>query len=882
MSSDPPSGIRSAPGAPEPLSEWIKSHETALSPSSTRPEPPARDELRLSPGSVLAGRYRIVAPLGKGGMGEVYRAEDMKLGQAVALKFLRGTLAGDPALLERLLTEVRIGREVSHPSVCRLHDVVEVDGHHFIAMEYVDGENLASLLSRIGRLPEDKTLELARDLVAGLAAMHDKGVVHRDLKPQNVMIDGRGRARITDFGLAVSHGAAQREAFAGTPAYMAPEQLAGGEATPRSDLYALGLVVYEMATGRAFFDARTLADLASQHREPRAPRLEALPRSEPIERFVQQCLQEDPNARGGSVRALAQLLPGGDPLDALVAAGETPSPEQVAAAGRTGGLGALAAWGALGFTLAGLVLAAFAAQRSSLLGQAPPPKPPEVLVERARAVLDTLGYPAAGADSAHGFAWDRAFTETRAKQEPAQERWRGLSEARPGPWYFYYRTSPRRLVAANRDAAVRLDDPPLDVPGMTLVVLDADGRLLGFTAVPPRTDDGQPPPPAFPRWQALLDEAGGFEGPPQPVRPRFAAPVDSDGKAAWEAVLPGGTPVRLEAAAYRGRLVWFELQPPWRQAGSVTPGESTTRIPVRSAGLVLMALAIPIGGVLLARHNLRLGRGDRAGAFAVALAVFVTYSAARLFQADHVASFGLELWLLVKVLAYPAFWAGLVWLLYMALEPYARRRWPHMLVSWKRLLERRLTDPLVGRDVLLGCLMGVWTFVVYALAIVLPDLLGTAPAMPDTNLTTGPSLTGMRLVLFRLLVNGYGAVLYALVFLFLLVLLRMLLRSGALAAIVWALVVAGPLPDDNPVFAWTAGILRGTLCFVALTRGGLLRLVALFFCLFNLLESPLTVDVSAWYATRSLPVLLGIAALAVYGFRVSLAGKPAFGRLLED
>ena len=157
---------------------------------------------------------------------------------------------------------MRIGREVSHPNVCRLYDVVEVDGRHFLAMEYVDGEDLASLLSRIGRLPPDKALELARDLCAGLAAVHDKGVVHRDLKPANVMIDGRGRARITDFGLAASQATAQSEAFAGTPAYMSPEQLAGGEATQRSDLYALGLVLLrDVHRPAASSTRRTLEEL---------------------------------------------------------------------------------------------------------------------------------------------------------------------------------------------------------------------------------------------------------------------------------------------------------------------------------------------------------------------------------------------------------------------------------------------------------------------------------------------------------------------------------------------------------------------------------------------------------------------------------------------
>src|SRR5262249_39786595 len=140
--------------------------------------------------------------LGKGGMGEVYKAEDLKLNQTVALKFLPDALALDGAMLARFHNEARTARRITHPNVCRVHDIGEAKGLHFISMEFIDGEDLSSLLRRIGRLPGDKAVELGRQICAGLAAAHDSGVLHRDLKPANVMIDGRGKARITDFGLA--------------------------------------------------------------------------------------------------------------------------------------------------------------------------------------------------------------------------------------------------------------------------------------------------------------------------------------------------------------------------------------------------------------------------------------------------------------------------------------------------------------------------------------------------------------------------------------------------------------------------------------------------------------------------------------------------------
>src|SRR5688500_13749474 len=287
---------------------------------------------RFTPGTMLAGRYRIVAPLGTGGAGEVYRAEDTKLGQTVAMKFVSHRIAHERQLLERIVSEVRIGRQLSHPNLCRIYDMGEVDNHYFITMEYVDGENLASLLLRVGRLPEHKALHVAREICAGLAAAHDRGVVHRDVKPSNVMIDGRGHARITDFGLAVIPGEVDAEAFAGTPAYMAPEQLEGSETTERSDIYGVGLVLYEIFTGQRFFTGN-LTDIAPAHRRPKRPPSTIVRGMSPaIERVILRCLEENPSDRPESLRDLLGELPGSDPLLTAISAGETPSPLAVAAA----------------------------------------------------------------------------------------------------------------------------------------------------------------------------------------------------------------------------------------------------------------------------------------------------------------------------------------------------------------------------------------------------------------------------------------------------------------------------------------------------------------------------------------------------------------------
>ncbi len=288
----------------------------AVSPSSAHRRP-SGPEPRFPPGTVVAGRYRIAALLGRGGMGEVYRADDLTLGQQVALKFLPEATAGDGAMLARLLEEVKIARQIADPNVCRVYDVGEAEGRHFLSMEYIDGEDLASLLRRIGRFPQDRGLAVGEQLARGLHAVHRHGILHRDFKPENLMIDGRGRARITDFGIAAAAkritGPAVRT---GTSAYMAPEQLSGREVTVRSDLYALGLVLYEVFTGEPAFPSAPVGELARRRREtePEPPSRRTAGLDPAIDRVILRCLEEDPGARPPSAMAVAAALAGVAPV----------------------------------------------------------------------------------------------------------------------------------------------------------------------------------------------------------------------------------------------------------------------------------------------------------------------------------------------------------------------------------------------------------------------------------------------------------------------------------------------------------------------------------------------------------------------------------------
>ncbi len=279
-------------------------------PTEALPAPPSpAGEERFLPGTMLADRYRIVNVLGRGGMGEVYRADDVKLEVAVALKLLPESLSRDATRLSLLLHEVRLAREITHPNVCRIHDLGEAAGLFFISMEYVAGENLATLLRRIGRPSVDKAMEIGLGICRGLGAAHGQGILHRDLKPANVLIDDRGRALITDFGLCVRlelpDGLPGAGARWGTPAYMAPEQHAGRQVSIQSDLYALGLVLYELFTGRRPFES---APATHREAQPAAPSSIVAGLDPAVEQIILRCLEKAPGDRPASAEAVAAAL----------------------------------------------------------------------------------------------------------------------------------------------------------------------------------------------------------------------------------------------------------------------------------------------------------------------------------------------------------------------------------------------------------------------------------------------------------------------------------------------------------------------------------------------------------------------------------------------
>jgi len=256
----------------------------------------------LKTGTMFAGRYQVIEELGKGGMGRVYKVIDEKIREKVALKLLKPEISTDEAAIERFSNELRLSRKISHRHVCRMFDLGEVEGTHYITMEYVSGEDLKSMLRMMGQMSAGKVALVARQVCEGLAEAHRLGVVHRDLKPQNIMIDREGSVRIMDFGIARSlkvKGMTGAGMVIGTPEYMSPEQIEGQEVDNRSDIYSLGIILYEMTTGRLPFEGETFLSIAVKQKTeaPRNPR-ELNPQiPEDLNRLILRCLEKDRGRR---------------------------------------------------------------------------------------------------------------------------------------------------------------------------------------------------------------------------------------------------------------------------------------------------------------------------------------------------------------------------------------------------------------------------------------------------------------------------------------------------------------------------------------------------------------------------------------------------------
>jgi serine/threonine-protein kinase len=643
---------------------------------------------------------------------------------------------------------------------------------------------------------------------------------------------------------------------------MAPEQQSGKEVTARSDIYALGVVLHEVFTGKRPSGDSSHSDLAPE-----------------VDRVVRRCLMEDPTKRPDSALAVSAALPGGDPLAAALAAGETPSPEMVAAAGDTDSISVRTVGICLALILAGLVIAAVLGGKSNLLAKTPFPMPPAVLEQKAQDVIRSLGYADPPADRAYGFSYAADYHSYAESQEKPATYRAQLAKGQPSLIYFWYRQSSQYLEAmANSEApfavgsVVSPSNPPPTHSGMAGLNLDPQGRLIEFSAVPAQVEEAASPPrPAD--WTALLTAAGMDMTRFTPAEPLWIPLVSFDARAAWTGSYAHApeVPMRIEAASWRGKPVNFQIIGPWSKPARMQPAHWTAgEISGATFFITMLILA-----AILAWRNVRLQKGDTRGAARLAGFIFILHVLAWLCNASHVPTpheFGSFIGGLTQ-----AFAAGVrSWIFYVALEPYVRRHWPQILITWSRLLGGGVRDALVGGHLLIGIAFGAG-FAIWYLVVRLHHWERFGAILPQLDLDSLLDARRMTYILDNALIGSIFGSLLLLLFFFL---LRTLFRRMWLAAAVFmigiTLALFGTVPAGHlGLFDWVSMPIFAVLLVFILTRFGALALIVAF-AVSGLARFPLTADLTAWYAGSSLFAMASVLALTAYALYTALAGRPLF------
>lgn len=888
-----PAGTKVA--AANGLIEYTESFGSGTpAPVASAPQAPAAPP-RFQAGEMVAGRYRIVASLGAGGMGEVFRADDLRLNQTVALKFLAVDLAASAEARERLLAETRLARQITHANVCRIYDIDEADGHLFITMEYVDGESLGALLRRIGRIPSEKATDLARQIALGLASAHDKGVLHRDLKPANIMVDGNGRVRIMDFGLAAFAGRVKREErLAGTPRYMPPELLEGRDPTPQSDLYSLGLVLYEIFTGQPAFIADSALDyFRMQKFESPAKPSSLFQYLDPhVEAIILACIRKSPSQRPSSALAVAAAIPGGDVLTSALAMGHVPSPSLIADARPTF---PWPRWIRFAAPVAFVVLLVLvAALGESRLGgiDATSPRPPAVLLESCRSIADSIVGRGPELDEACGFAtnvdppggWNASIAWVDDTYM--------LRGGNVGAACFWYRRSATPLCPVSWvsfffvNGRTTLSDPPAASGSLTCVV-DPVGRLLRFEHVRPAAGPLNAGASEF-DLPGLLSAAGIDRDSLKASEPRLLPAGYADQRHAWMGRRAAGEQVvHIDAATLGGRPTFLSVT----DAGAIAPAEPAgewhetwRRIHIVRVLRIFFLLVLFGISVPLSWHHLVRGVCDARGAVWLGLCVAALLAGEWLLVAHHTVHLDAQTYFVLASLAAITFQSLLVCLAYLALEPVVRRHWPHTLLAWSRLMGGRLRDPLIGQSIVVGTLVGLFWSLIFAVEQKSAAAFGTSPRAQITLGANLDYLLGARHVAALLLGQLRRALQHAPLILLLIVLIRVAVRRNWLAIILATLALT-PLYGPLGSHTLSAGLLIG-ICIIGLgvcllIRWGLAALVVAMFVANVLIAIPIRPPV-AWHADTSMFVQLLTAGVFLLGLWVAsraLSVAPSAGRL---
>jgi serine/threonine-protein kinase len=629
---------------------------------------------------------------------------------------------------------------------------------------------------------------------------------------------------------------------------MAPERFYGEPASAQSDLYALGLILYEVVTGTVALKVSSPLEWPSAHAvsAPSDPSAIVTDTDPALVQVIMRCLEKDPVNRPSSAAQVAAALPGGDPLAAAVAAGETPSPELVAASGEEGTLprGKAVAWFAT--AVATLGLAVWSLSSVLLINHTPMPFDTGTLERQTREMMISFGYTTPPAD------W-RSFWRRDTRREPHMVR-------------LTYRQSPESLFETLQNL------PWPHYPEDARVYLDSRGRLIGLDIGGDRdysdTTGARPT-----NWAPML-AALGSDTPPVPSTPgRWPPAFYADTRAAWTATIDG-VPHDVEAASLRGRPVSLRLKPV--DAPDERPAPQRGARAMASAVTTFTLLLVVAMLVTLARRNIRLGRGDRPGATRLALAVGLTLVIGLAvtrhwnFENPDLLAQGI-----VYTVQLPLLLGVVVWLGYIGVEPYVRRRWPSLLVGWARLLDGRIRDGLVGQALLAGVTVGG-----------LLTITRAGASMVRGKLTTGtPYLyrDGWQFEASPLFAFS-GSIVVALLLVGLLVLARLIVRRDWAAWWVLGLfvVISGTLGGGNAadlvrntVSIWAflpVAVVSAVLVMGVFRRFGLLALAIVLSVNSMLLDAPLTLDPTDWYFWRGVWVMVIVLALAAWGF-ANVLGK---------
>jgi serine/threonine-protein kinase len=470
-------------------------------------------------------------------------------------------------------------------------------------------------------------------------------------------------------------------------------------------------------------------------------------------------------------------------------------------------------------------------------------------------------------------------------EDASPDRFEKIRTGQPVAIYFWHRTSPRYLIPKDGHE-VSSFDPPVDVSGMTRVALDVRGRLIGFQAVPPEVEE-KTTQNIQTDWSTLFAEAGLDIRNYKETESQRTPPFFADERKAWEGnhIDHPEIPIRIEAAAFHGKPVYFNIIFPWDTPSRQTESSASTAGSVWEISFAVLYFSLFLAALIVAYHNLKAGRGDKKGALKLGVLVFLTTTLPRLIDNNHVPEFSGELTIFAESASSGVFFAAFTWIFYIALEPFVRRRWSELMISWSRLLAGDFRDPLVGRDILIGGLLGLCGAAAQYLTMLLYQWSGIA-SPPYMQVFTPELLSGIEIVVAHLFFPMSFLIFYTIAISFVLLLLLTVLRKKSLAIAAFWLIYLIPWLIGAIYGSWlplVGGVLAATLVTIAVARFGLLALYIYFLFQALSFNHTITSDFSSWYAKNTLFVFVVIMSVAIYGFYTSLAGQKIFeAKFLKD